>query len=92
MIGNFLMILLILMLLIKIHHYFLYRRINQIYFNDSNGDTESKNGLVSILNEISNSTSDLLLKKYIKIFVFEVYLFRFLILLFFVIVIYNLFL
>ncbi len=78
-----------LMLIIKVHHFFLFRKINDLYFNEFKRHFESKNGLISSLHEISNTTSDLLLKRFVKIFVFEVYLFRCFLGMFFVIVIYN---
>lgn len=85
------MTILILMILIKIHHYFLFRRINQSYINDSENNIDVKESLILNLRRISKSTNDVLLKRYVKVFILETYLFKFLVLLLLIIVIYNVF-
>lgn len=87
MIGNVLFVLVIIMIILKVHHYFLYRRINDLF--GKGVEFEAHSSLLSRLQKIMILTKDLRLKKYIKYFFVEVYIFRVLLILFLIIVIYK---
>jgi len=79
------------MTLVKIHHFFLYRKINFLYLKEYKSNIDTKDGLISSLQEISNLSNDLHLKRCVKIFISEVYFFRILLVLFLIIVFFNIF-